>query len=60
METLLGIVAAVGLAASLALIVWGMVLCLRHGLGDHAPGSRRATLGDGGLSDRSARAAVGV
>jgi hypothetical protein len=32
METLLNLVVAAGLVGSLALVAWGMVLCLTHGL----------------------------
>ena len=32
METILNLVAAAGLVGSIALLAWGMVLCLTHGL----------------------------
>jgi len=32
METILNLLAAAGFIGSLALVAWGMVLCLTHGL----------------------------
>jgi hypothetical protein len=39
MDTILNLVAAAGLVGSLALLAWGMVLCLTHGLetGERTP-----------------------
>jgi hypothetical protein len=59
MEALLNVIASVGLAGSVALVVWGMVLSVRHGLGGDAAGARGTRLGDG-ASARSLRAAMGV
>jgi hypothetical protein len=38
MEAILNIIAGLGLVGSLALLGWGMGLCLRHGLGEYAYG----------------------
>jgi len=37
MDTILNLVAAAGFIGSLALVAWGMVLCLTHGFEASAP-----------------------
>lgn len=37
MDAILNFVAAAGFIASVALVAWGMVLCLTHGLGAAEP-----------------------
>jgi len=60
MEALVNIITDVGLIGSVALLVWGMVLCVRYGFGIDTAGPQRTALGDGALGRRSARAAMGV
>jgi hypothetical protein len=45
MEAILNIVAALGVVGSITLLLWGMTLCLRHGLGEDA-GPRRTARED--------------
>ena len=41
MEAILNIITGLGFVGSLALLGWGMSLCLRHGLGEYAYGRER-------------------
>jgi hypothetical protein len=41
MEEIVNLINALGLVGSLALVGWGMILCLRHGLGEYAYGRER-------------------
>lgn len=47
MEALCNVIAALGLVGSVALIAWGMALCVRHGFGGGAAGPERTALGEG-------------
>jgi len=41
MEALVIVVTGLGLVGSVALLVWGLVLCLQHGLGIDGAGPER-------------------
>jgi len=47
MEALFTVIAALGLVGSVALIGWGMVLCVGYGFGIGAVGPERAARGEG-------------
>ena len=42
MEAILNVIAALGVVGSITLLLWGMTLCLRHGLGEDASPRRTA------------------
>jgi len=41
MEAIVNLISGLGLVGSLALLGWGLSLCLRHGLGEYAYGRER-------------------
>ena len=47
MEALFNVIAGLGLVGSVALIVWGMALCVQHGFGIGSAGPERTALGEG-------------
>lgn len=47
MEALFTVITGLGLVGSVALLVWGMALCVGHGFGIGAVGPEHAALGEG-------------
>ena len=45
MEAILNVIAALGVVGSITLLLWGMTLSLRHGLGEDAGPRRTAREG---------------
>lgn len=60
MEALFDIIADLGFVSSVALVLWGMVLCARHGFGSDVADAQRAALGEGAFSEHWARVAMGA
>ena len=62
MEAIVNIINALGLVGSLALLGWGVSLCLRHGLGEYAYGRERGRAHDalGSFAERSMHSVSGL